>query len=173
MKGDGGDSMHPRHLYFATFAWLVFSGGRFTAPFLEQVAGFNESQTGFALALQSFLTAALSSAAGSAADRLEARRPGRGRLEALVASIGLGTAVILMHGVVSRALGGDTRLSVVVHTALRGLYAVALATAFPVMDGITLASLKDSGKGREEYGKERFYGECSLVILRRSCLLFI
>jgi hypothetical protein len=90
----------PRVLYFSVFCWLSLTGGRFAAPFLEdQVQHWTSAQIGLCLALQQVVGSLTGSGAGSAADKLESKRPGRGRALCLVAGIVSGTVLFLLHGV--------------------------------------------------------------------------
>jgi hypothetical protein len=60
----------PRVLYFSVFTWISLTGGRFTAPFLEdQVHHWTSAQIGLCLALQQVVGSLTTSWAGSAADR--------------------------------------------------------------------------------------------------------
>mmetsp|Transcript_4930 Transcript_4930/g.14061 ORF Transcript_4930/g.14061 Transcript_4930/m.14061 type:complete len:176 (-) Transcript_4930:1052-1579(-) len=150
--------MRPRHLYNAVFAWLVFSGGRFTAPFLEEVAGFDDTLTGLALAIQFGLASLLNPVMGYRADQLEMKHPHRGRCFALAFGMTLATAAFMMHGVVCRVLGQGT-MAVFAHMFLRVVISVGWASVMPVLDGLTLAYMEEKGLGRSEYGKERVYGK--------------
>ena len=63
----------PRCLHAAVFVYFVCTGGRFTAPFLENVAHFSDTANGLTLAAQMSLGALLGPLAGAVADAAERR----------------------------------------------------------------------------------------------------
>ena len=174
----------PRHLHFAVFLYYVLSGGRFTAPFLEHVAGFkNDSLVGISLALQVGIGGALGPFAGSLADGIEMRCPRRGRALVLVSGVMVGTVAFVLHGVVRWACPEEAashqtsycspRAVICYHFALRVIYAVGNSFTYPVLNGITLAFLAEDiekethavGQGQtSNYGKERVHGAYSWAL---------
>jgi hypothetical protein len=171
----------PRVLYFSVFIWISFTGGRFTAPFLEdQVQHWTAAQIGMCLALQQVVGSLAGSWAGSAADRLEKLSPGRGRALCLMTGIVSGTFLFLLHGVYHILLvvdddNNDTEdhsylnshwsTSTAWHMSLRLLYALATSFVSPVLDGMTLQYLEQTpGRNTDEYGQERLWGAVSWAV---------
>lgn len=162
----------PRSLHAAVFAYYVLSGGRFTAPFLEDVAGFSDALSGAALAIQVGMETILGPVAGSLADRMEREYPNYGRAIILSAGVAFGTAAFVIHGLVSLACTGadhsssycSTNVGTALHMILRVVYSIGNAFIYPVLNGITLAYLEAEGCSPSQYGKERLYGAVSWAI---------
>ena len=163
----------PRSLHAAVFIYFVTTGGRFTAPFLENVANFSDTVNGLTLAAQVGIDALLGPAAGTLADAWESKQcpHHRHRGRGLVMSLGvtIGTAAFISHGVVARACD-EERLScspdttMALHIFLRLLFAVGNSFVYPVLNGITLTFLDDENSPQTQYGKERLYGAVSWAI---------
>mmetsp|Transcript_8963 Transcript_8963/g.13070 ORF Transcript_8963/g.13070 Transcript_8963/m.13070 type:complete len:471 (-) Transcript_8963:29-1441(-) len=158
--------MRPRHLYFAIFTWLVFSGGRFTAPFLTNVAHLSDTLTGLALALQTMSLSLFSSIGGAVADHLEKKYPHRGRAMTIVSGLGLSTSAFMLHGAVVHIFqkNSTSKLVMSCHIFLRVIYSIGLSFAMPVLDGLTLSRLVEQGSKKEDFGKERLYGAVSWAV---------
>jgi hypothetical protein len=163
--------MYPRVLYAVIFGWSSWTGGRFTAPFLEDECHFSETQVGVALAVQNLLMSLLAAPCGRLADKLQIKY-NHGRIYVLQAGLLLASAAFLLHGLprLWYLPMQKSEIAVLVswgfeyHLALRIVYAVGLAMVLPVMDGITLAHLKAEGIDRSSYGRERLFGAVSWMI---------
>ena len=103
--------MRPGVLFAAIFTWQVCTGGRFTAPFLEEVAQFNESMIGLAFGLQILFGTVFASVGSKKADELELRYPGRGRVMVLMALVFCGNIGIQIHFLVYHFCGGANQNS--------------------------------------------------------------
>uniref|UniRef100_A0A7S2N1P0 Major facilitator superfamily associated domain-containing protein n=1 Tax=Helicotheca tamesis TaxID=374047 RepID=A0A7S2N1P0_9STRA len=158
--------MRPRQLYFAVFTWLVLSGGRFTAPFLTNVAQLSETLTGLALAMQTVCMSMFLSVGGAIADHLEKKYPHRGRAATLIFGLGLSTTAFMLHGVVVHFSQQNSASKFVLscHVILRMVYSTGLAFVMPVLDGLTLSYLVEQGSQKEDFGKERLFGAVSWAI---------
>jgi len=167
--------MRPGYLYFTTFAWLVFTGGRFTAPFLQEVAGFDDALIGIAIASQMLIGSLLGSIGAVVSDRLEFKFPNRGRIYCLASGILLGTVAFELHWVVQFMFRGEKNNSArTLHFLARMLYSISSSIIFPILDGITLSYLKSNvdgdgdgdggGDKKSAYGKERLFGAVSWAI---------
>jgi len=140
--------MRPGYLYFTTFAWLVFTGGRFTAPFLQEVAGFDDALIGIAIASQMLIGSLLGSIGAVVSDRLEFKFPNRGRIYCLASGILLGTVAFELHWVVQFMFRGEKNNSArTLHFLARMLYSISSSIIFPILDGITLSYLKSNVDG--------------------------
>ena len=163
----------PRCLHAAVFIYFVTTGGRFTAPFLEDVANFSDTVNGLTLAAQVGIDALLGPAAGTLADVLESKRfPNhrhRGRGLVMTLGVTVGTAAFILHGVVAYACDED-RLScspnttTTLHIFLRLMFAAGNSFVYPVLNGITLAFLDDVGCPQTQYGRERLFGAVSWAV---------
>lgn len=171
----------PRALYAVVFVWKVFTGGRFTAPFLTNSLGFDETLTGAVFALQSGLGTLVGPVGGTVADRLQ-KRSEHGRSHALAFGLVVGTVATLLHGVghvfpefrlsseendneneenddAGRSSAKLRTYVILWHVSLRLVYAVADCFILPVVDGITLTYLEATpGLHRTDFGKERLHG---------------
>ncbi len=187
--------MRPGVLYAAIFSWAVCTGGRFTAPFLEDVAHFNESMIGFAFGLQIFFGTIFASIGSKKADQLELRYPGKGRLMLLMALVFFGNLGFQIHFLVYHYYffkknedghdhddeEGLDQLSIDIigkpnaifinkaeflHIIARILFSICSAVVHPILDGISLAYLKETNANKEQgdYGKERLFGAVSWAI---------
>jgi len=158
--------MQPRHLYFAVFTWLVFSGGRFTAPFLTNVANLSDTLTSLALSLQTMSMSLCFSIGGAVGDHLEGKYPNRGRAMTIVSALGVSTLAFLLHGVVVHLVKENSTSVFVVscHIFLRVIYSIGLAFTYPNLDGLTVSYLVAQGRKKEDFGKERLYGAISWAI---------
>ena len=155
----------PRILYASTFVWLTCVGGPFLAPFLKHEGNLSSEQIGTALAIQQICIMLTSSAGGLWADHLEATVcPGRGRAIVIAFGVTMSTLSFLLHGI--RYLIIDTNTTTNsddwynhphYHIALQAIYGMSVSLIFPVLDGLTIASLETQNK-RQEYGKERLHG---------------
>ena len=163
----------PRSLHAAVFIYFVTTGGRFTAPFLENVANFSDTVNGLTLAAQVGIDALLGPVAGTLADAVEMRRcPNhrhRGRGLIMTLGVTVGTAAFVLHGVVSSACTEErfscsTRTATTLHIVLRLLFAVGNSFVYPVLNGMTLTFLDDEGCSQSQYGKERLYGAVSWAV---------
>lgn len=160
----------PRSLHASVFAYYVLSGGRFTAPFLEHVAGFSDTRSGVALAIQVGTETVLGPLAGSIADIMERRYPHYGRAYVITAGVVTGTIAFVMQGLVSLACGDDyllscsTNTATALHMILRLVYSIGNAFIYPVLNGMTLAYLEEEGCSPSQYGRERLYGAISWAI---------
>ena len=75
--------MRPGILFGAIFIWLVCTGGRFTAPFLETALKFDEKLIGVTFALEVFF-GSISSLGSVKVDQLERKYPQKGRIGCLI-----------------------------------------------------------------------------------------
>ena len=164
----------PRCLHAAVFVYFVCTGGRFTAPFLENVAHFSDTANGLALAAQTALDALLGPLAGALADAAERRAHeqhkhkhlGRGLVMTL--GVTVGTVAFILHGVVASVCADESSCppatATALHIGLRLLFAAGNAFVYPVLNGITLAHLDDEGCPPSQYGRERLYGAVSWAV---------
>jgi hypothetical protein len=180
----------PRVLYFSVFTWISLTGGRFTAPFLEdQVSHWTSAQIGLCLALQQVVGSLTASWAGSAADTQESQRPGTGYALCLGTGIIAGTVLFLLHGI-SHILvleGTDSddaenahlhaphwSSSTAWHMSLRMSYSFASSFVCPVLDGMTLQYLEQTaGRSTDEFGKERLWGAVSWAVTNLVVAYFL
>lgn len=170
----------PRLLYGSVFVWISVTGGRFLAPLLQD-AGLTESQIGLCLALQTVLSSVCSSASGAYADARELQLPGRGRAQALLGGIVLGSSAFLLQGLLhhyrqnqgnneSTNDDGDLVSTVVWHMVLRCVYAASTSMVSPVLDGLTLDFLNshnsdgNNKSSKSDFGQERLWGAVSWAI---------
>lgn len=144
-------TFRPRWLYASVFSWISLVGGRFLAPFLENVCDLSTSQIGLCLALQAALATLLGSHCGALADRLERQQPGKGRARVILVGIVLGTLCFLSHAIWTHAWQ---------HIVIQMGFAACSSLVFPVLDGLTLDFLED----RSEYGKERLWGAVTWAV---------
>lgn len=154
--------MRPGHLYFSLFIWYVLSGGRFTAPFLKNVANFSDSMIGFTFSMQFFLGSLMGSLGAVAADSFEKKFPNKGRVAALGACIIIGSLSFEIHHIATFLTNENT--SIFVHFIARMLFSVCAAITMPILDGIALAYLKRTGDQSSDYGKERLFGAVGWAI---------
>lgn len=159
--------MRPGHLYFSLFIWYALSGGRFTAPFLKNVANFSDSMIGFTFSMQIFLGSLMGSFGAVAADSLEKKFPNKGRVAALGACIILGSLAFEIH-LIATYLTNETS-SLFVHFVARMLFSVCAAITMPILDGIALVYLKRTGDNSSDYGKERLFGKKSEHNIQLYC----
>jgi Na+/melibiose symporter-like transporter len=156
--------MRPGYLYFSTFIWLVLTGGRFTAPFLENIASFDDAIIGITISLQILIGSFLGSIGAVYSDRLELKHPNKGRLYCLAGAIVCGTISFEIHGLLKVLFEEKTTLSLVLHIVARMMYASCSAILFPVMDGITLVYLKKHNCLESAYGRERLFGAVAWAV---------
>jgi len=154
--------MRPRVLFFGIFAWYACSGGRFFALFLQDECGgpevFTDAIIGISLAVARVTSSLMSPLGGAAADYFERNHPERGgRAVVLAAGILIGTASFMLHAAVP---GGKVGY----HVFLMMTQSVGGAMTYPVIDGLTLGFLEETGEGRDSYGKERLYGAISWAV---------
>lgn len=177
-------SKRPRILYAVVFFWNAWTGGRFTAPFLQNEVGFNDSLIGLSMACQLGLAAIVGPLGGSIADRRQLKHK-HGRVQVLCAGLTLGSVAMLLHGIayifpsfslLSPSIDENEhehgyhnnflhlqrhlrQWIVLWHFSLRLVFAIASAIVIPVLDGLTLAHLQSDPKlSRADYGKERLHG---------------
>jgi len=156
--------MRPGYLYFSIFLWLVSTGGRFTAPFLQHIAGFDDTLLGIIFAVQILLFSLLGSIGGIWADKLELRYPDKGRIGCLVIGTLLGTISFEIHAIVQFLVKDDHMMATVLHITARLMYASCSAILFPILDGITLSYLKTHNRDGTAYGQERLFGAVAWAI---------
>lgn len=159
--------MRPGVLFGFIFIWLVCTGGRFTAPFLEDVAKFNESLIGLAFGLQILFGTMFTGYGSMKADEMEIKYPKKGRLIFLVGLIILGTLGFQMHFIIYFVYQreGDehhqneiTNGVIILHTTARIIFSICSSLIFPILDGISLTYLKERNADEGDYGKERLFG---------------
>ena len=150
--------MRPGWLYFSIFTWAVLTGGRFTAPFLKDIAQFDDSLIGVIIAIQSLLGSLLGSVGAVYADRLEFKYPNKGRMGFLGLGVLFGTISFEIHWLVHLLVQDNRVLSTGLHITARILYSVCLSIVFPILDGITLSYLTSHNCDAAAYGKERSIG---------------
>ena len=160
-------SKKPRIVYAALFCWNTFTGGRFTAPFLKEEIGFDDSLIGLALALQSGLGAMTGPWGGSIADRRQ-RTHKHGRVHVLCIGLAIVSIAVLFHGIaylipsfsLKKTPSSYIRTCIISwHIFLRLVIACGQSVIMPVIDGLTLAYLESHPDlDRTEYGKERLHG---------------
>ncbi len=162
--------MRPGCLYFSIFVFLVVTGGRFTAPFLREVAGFDDSLIGISIAIEKLFQSLLGSAGAIYSDKLEFQYPNRGREYFLAVNVAFATIAYGIHGLVQYIFDGDSLdhpLAYVLHFVARILYSAFIAVLFPVCDGITLSYLKSHSVDNESvsnFGRERLLGAISWAL---------
>ena len=174
--------MRPGFLYFTVFVWLVSTGGRYTARFLQEIANMEDTIIGIVLAVHVLVSSLLGAYGAVYADRLEQRYPGHGRILVLLGGIICSTLAFELHGLI-RLLGStmkgeeeDTaRIEIILHIIARIVFAGCSSMIFPVLDGITLSFLKlneqheqlrrsnddssaASSSSAVSYGQERLFG---------------
>lgn len=149
--------MRPGYLYFSTFVWYVLSGGRFTAPFLKQIAGFSDSMIGYTFAIQIFLGSIIGSFGAAFADSLEKKLPRTGRALSLGLCVLLAAISFELHFVATFFL--NRKISLLFHFIARLCYSICASITVPILDGIALSYLKSTGDQTCEYGKERLFGK--------------
>lgn len=153
-----------RLLFTVVFSWFVFSGGRFTAPFLKRVARFDDSIIGIAFAMQVLFGSLFAPYGCVIADKMELKYPRCGRMSCLMLGIIMATIVFELHWVVRLLFGNEKcdcrRMETFLHLLLRILYAICTSMLGPVLDGATLSYLKEKNISKSEYGKERLFGTC-------------
>ena len=157
-------TMRPGFLYFSIFTWLVCTGGRFTAPFLQHIAGFDDTLIGIIFAIQILLVSFLSSIGGIWADKLELYYPEKGRIGCLALGTFLATISFEIHGIVQFLVKDDHMMSTALHITARLMYASFSAILFPILDGITLSYLKIHSRDASAYGQERLFGAVAWAI---------
>ncbi len=162
--------MRPGYLYFSIFVFLVVTGGRFTAPFLKEVAGFDDSLIGISIAIEKLFQSLLGSVGAIYSDRLEFKYPNRGRVYFLAVNVAFATLAYGIHGLVQYMFDGNSRdhpLAYILHFVARILYSAFIAVLFPVCDGITLSYLKSHSNDNESvsnFGRERLLGAISWAL---------
>lgn len=156
--------MRPGYLYFSIFIWLVLTGGRFTATFLETIASFDDAIIGITISIQILIGSLLGSVGAIYSDRLELKYPKKGRLYCLAGAIILGTISFEIHGLLKILFKEKTTYSLVLNIVARIMYASFSAVLFPVLDGITLAYLKKHQCAESAYGRERLFGAVSWAV---------
>jgi MFS family permease len=161
----------PRSLYAAVFVWLSITGGRFLAPFLEHEAGLSGFQIGMLLSLYQLVSVASSFVSGSIGDAMESKYPGKGRALVLVVAVGMGSLLVLLHGV-AHWVSSPVFETVYWYGLLRVFSAVSSSFVFPALDSICLEYLKQQpDRSPQEYGKERLFGAISWAVIN-GCLGF-
>ncbi len=153
--------MRPGTLFGAIFIWLVFSGGRFTAPFLEEVATFSEPLIGLTFGLEVFFGTMLSSFGAMKADQLESEYPRKGRIICLILLLTTATFFFQLHAVIMYYC---TKSAITLHIIVRIVYSVNMTLMFPILDGISLSYLQEINADDSDYGKERKYGKGTMSI---------
>lgn len=158
--------MRPRVIYCAAFTWYASTGGRFEAPYLQRYLPLSSS-IGTILACQTAIISFLGGFGGRLADDWERRNPHQGRMDVLKLGIFLGVFFSIIEGLGNVFIPtGRSTHSIFLNRSLifwwnlvlRSGYAVAFALTAPVLDGLTVAHLKQGGGGAESYGKERLHG---------------
>lgn len=95
---------------------------------------------------------------GAAADYCERNHPEcGGRAAVLATGTFIGTASFVLHVAVPE---GKVRC----HVFLMMTQSLGMAMTGPVLDGIALGFLEETGEGRDSYGKERLYGAISWAV---------
>ena len=167
--------MRPGYLYFTIFVWLVSTGGRYTAPFLQDIANMEDTIIGIVLAVHVLVSSILGAYGAVYADRLEERYSGHGRILVLLGGIICSTLAFELHGLIRLLVsangdGNDTAMiGNVLHVTARIVFAGFSSMIFPVLDGITLSFLKKEQFRRSNdgsaassssvsYGQERLFG---------------
>jgi len=155
--------MRPGVLYFTIFTWTSVSGGRFTAPFLQQEALMTDAYIGMALGMQLGLIILLSSPAGFLADSLEKQYPHYGRAIVICMGILIGAVAQLLQAFVKFVWWNESSKPNIQSLyfwsfILRTMYSIGYAMVEPVLDGLTLSHLQKEGRDNSEYGKERVFG---------------
>jgi len=150
-------------MFCAVFVWMVFTGGRFSAPFLQNVAHFNDTLVGLAMALQFSSSSTMGTMGGAMADKMERRYPRRGRVCVMIFGILLSTAAIIGHGITETVhviAPFSHQIKTFSHMSMRVLYSIGLACVMPALDGLAIAYLEEEENtgSSSDYGKERLYG---------------
>lgn len=145
----------PRFLYSLIFVWISLVGGRFLAPFLRHSCQLKDAEIGILLASQKFCALLASGPGGAWADARQRRYPKNGRAQVLGLGVLLGTVAFVLHSAAS---------SFWWHWILQCLYALSTCFVFPVLDGMTLAYLKEANLDQNQYGKERLYGAITWAV---------
>ena len=161
--------MRPGYLFGAIFVWLAWTGGRFTAPFLEEVAQFDESMIGLAFGLQILFATLFAGIGSKTADELELYYPGKGRVYLLMAllfvgNIGFNVHYLVYHYNITHQGQLSTNMAAMFHIIGRIILASCWGILQPIVDGISLAYLKEINANEAQYGKERLFGAVSWAI---------
>ena len=159
--------MRPGYLYFTLFTWFVATGGRWTAPFLKEVAMFDDSIIGILIALHVLLTSFLGSIGAVYADKLEFWYPNKGRIGCMIFGLITSTIAFEIHYVVHFFATIEEQPTVFfgIHIVARILYAICSSFIYNVLDGITLSyTKKHNADGSASYGKERLFGAVGWAI---------
>ncbi len=156
--------MRPGVLFFFIFIWLVGNGGRFTAPFLENVAKFNESLIGLTFGLQVLFGSMFAGYGSMKADEWELKYPRKGRLMFLIVLLSIGTIGFELHFLIYKMSNDQqlenqrTNIVIICHIIARIIFSICSTLVFPILDGISLAYLKEIDADEGDYGKERLFG---------------
>lgn len=150
--------MRPGILFAVLFIWFVCTGGRFTAPFLKEVAHFEDGLIGTVFATQVLAGRICGSLGAVVADKLELLYPHYGRIGCFVACVVVGTIAFEVHFLVEY-LTDDESVRAILHFMARVLYSISTSILDPTVDAITLTKLKDGNENESGYGRERLFGK--------------
>ena len=164
--------MRPGILYAAIFVWFVFTGGRFTAPFLKEVAHFDDGLIGSVFATQVIVGSFCGSFGAIFADKMERLYPHYGRIGCLVACVVIGTIAFEAHFLVE-SMTDEESVQVFLHFMARVLYSICTSILDPTLDAITLTSLKEGNESESDYGRERLFGKGFFYYLRVVQVLYL
>lgn len=165
--------MRPGVLFFFIFIWLVGNGGRFTAPFLQDVAKFNESLIGLTFGLQVLSGSIFAGYGSMKADEWELKYPRKGRLMFLIALLSIGTIGFELHFLIYKMSNvrndqqlenQHTNIAIICHIIARIIFSICSTLVFPILDGISLTYLKEIDADEGNYGKERLFGAVGWAI---------
>lgn len=140
---------------------------RFTAPFLENVAKFDESLIGLTFGLQILFGSAFAGYGSMKADELELKFPRKGRLYFLMGLLICGTIGFQLHFLIyyiAQHQEDDSQVHKIYHIIARILFSICSTLVFPILDGISLGYLKGINANEKDYGKERLFGAVTWAI---------
>ena len=161
--------MRPGILYGAVFIWFVFTGGRFTAPFLQKVAGFDDGLIGSVFAAQVLAGSFFGSLGAIASDKMENLYPQYGRVLSLIVCVLIGTISFELHFWVE-VITKKEEVQVALHFLARILYAICTSSSCPILDAIVLTNLKEGNSNECDYGRERLFGKLQRVFVKSRLL---
>ena len=149
--------------------WFAWTGGRFTAPFLEEIAQFDESMIGLAFGLQILFGTLFTGIGSKTADELEQNYPGKGRVYLLmvlifVGNIGFNIHYLVYHYTITYQGQLSTNMAATFHIVGRIILTSCWSVLQPIVDGISLVYLQEINANDTQYGKERLFGAVSWAV---------
>ncbi|CAM9376886.1 unnamed protein product, partial [Ectocarpus fasciculatus] len=142
-------------LFFWFFGWAA-AHGRFMSLFLQE-RGLDEQQIGAVLSITSVISIVAAPVFCSYADKLVNSGNKKGYELVLIVCVIVTTLVFFCHVVPELGLL-DRSHDFYFFLFLRVIYSIALAPAYPILDGVALNYLIDNGMNKAAFGRERLYG---------------